>query len=353
MLGSHRQKILKYTEPLTSWQKLYFLAALVAIYELILGSGEYNVELVGALALAALAVELWPKFVETWETLLGRVAVIVTYVIIGNFVVAFARHKLNQVVGVDPDSLFYATSFVSILMAPIWIITITLIAMLLYMLVKQAWFIVTFIPWMLGLYEKSTIQVATHPKTTRVVRIVMLPFMLAFLISVLDTYGDAMNRESPGIEMSISNIFPDDTVEAFKDGEAVGNHIQKQIKENIEPAGTSEPAITEEERSVEDDKLSISIDGPDGIENLAETIKTSTGKTIETDEITMGNLIAEFVYHVEAFEFSQCKTQDKERTVSLGEHDILSVIPDDSPNGYRFTVRACELKNYETDASVN
>ena len=317
MLAPYRQVILNHIEPLTTWQKWYFAAAIFAAFELLFDNGSYSYELVGALALIGLAVEMWPKFVQVWETLLGRVIVVFSYAVVGNFVVAFARHELNEVVGVDPGSLFYATSFVSILFAPVWIITITLIAMLFYMLVKQAWFFITLIPWALGLYKKSNNQVAAHPKTTRVIRIVMLPFMVAFLISVLEMYSDS------------SSISTTSFVEGVKEG--FNEAHEESVKEQAILNGGE---ITTPDKPKDD------------IEELEATIKLSAEKAKSLDEITIQNLIAEFVYYVEGFAHSQCVMAEKERVVLLGEYDILAINPDDSPSGYSFTVRACKLKSY-------
>lgn len=324
MLAQYRQVILEHIEPLTTWQKWYFAAALFAIFDFLFGDESYSYEIVGALALAGLAVEMWPKFVQVWETLLGRVIVVFSYAIVGNFVVAFARHELNEVVGVDPGSLFYATSFASVLFAPVWIITITLIAMLLYMLVKQAWFIITFIPWLLGLYKKSNNHVAVHPKTTRVIRIVMLPFMIAFLISVLEVYSG----ESSG-------TFVDGVKEGFNEGHEQANTKTPQ-------QGQIEPELSGNNKTADMPVDEVKED----IENITEMIQKSKQQASDIDEITIPNLLAEFVYYVEGFAYSQCEMEEKERVVSLGEYDILAIKPDDSQNGYSFTVRSCKLKNY-------
>lgn len=344
MLAPYRQKIIKYTEPLTTWQKFYFAAAFLAIFELIFDNESYSYEIIGALALAGLAVEMWPKFVEIWETLLGRVIVVFTYAVVGNFVVAFARHELNQVVGVDPGTLFYATSFVSILFAPVWIITITLIAMLVYMLVKQTWFIITFVPWLLGLYEKSNAQVAVHPKTTRVARIIMLPFMIAFLISVLEFYGEAATGQP--------TEFAQGVVEGFNAAHEEKVEDQAKQTELTSPTTEGDNVISEPNISAvpssSDNKDSQPIDTEqESIENLKASIKKSAEEATGSDDLTIHSVIAEFVYYVEGFAHSQCEMAPKERVVSLGEYDILAIKPDDSPNGYSFTVRPCQLKSYE------
>lgn len=332
MLAPYRQKILNYTEALTGWQKFYFAATIIAVLQFISGTEDYNYELVGALALAGLAVELWPKFVEVWETLLGRVIVVFTYALVGHFVVVNARHELNSVVGVDPSSLFYATSFVSLITAPLLIIAITLVVMAFYMLAKQMWFFITFIPWVLGLYEKSGLQVAMYPKTTRVLRIAMLPFMFMFLISVLDFYGE--NKDA-------SDTFVDAVVAEFTDDK---DRTSEAEKSETPSEGTEQRALSNAANEV---SQSADKKGEEDIEDLTVTIKGASEEVTRSNDLTMESTIAAFVYYIEAFAQSQCVTVPNERVVSLGEHDILSVIPDKtSASGYRFTVRECKLKEY-------
>lgn len=367
MLAPYRQKILNYTEPLTTWQKLYFAAVIIALLELTFGNDKFNFELVGGVALAGLAVELWPKFVQIWETLLGRILVVFSYALVGNFVVTNARHELNTVVGVDPSSLFYATSFVSLITAPLFIIAITLIVMLLYMLFKQLWFIVTFLPWILGLYEKTGMQVAIYPKVTRIVRIVMLPFMFMFLVSMLDFYGDNKNGSDDFID-AVTEGFSQESIATFKKGEKIGTDLkqktsgQEHTSETEEPAkssaetdvSTADTSETTSEAETTASKAEKSESTEGDIEDLNASIKDAAEGAAKTSDMTMEKVIATFVYYVEAFEYSQCETLPKERTVSLGEYDILSVIPDKSSSkGYRFSVRPCKLKDYGDTSTSN
>lgn len=321
MLAPYRQKIIDYVKPLTVWQKLYFFAFFILLFEFIFGSEPTDYSVAGAVALAALSIEVWPKFVKLWESIIGRVIVISIYIVVGNFAVAAAGHHLNSIVGIDPGNLFYATGFVSILMAPIWIITITLIGMLIYVVVRYLWFLLTLVPWLIGLYEKSSYGVEKLPKTTRVVKIIMLPVMFISLVSVLELYNDT---------------------DAFITGVKEGWEMEKS---------SSEQAASEEV-------------GEDGLDNAPATpeIEKKDEITLEDGEFTingkpvegwqrghkMDKLIASFVYYLEGFQYSHCEKTEQERVASLGEFDILAIEPDDSELGYRFTVRPCKLKSYET-----
>ena len=320
MLAPYRQKIIEFTKPLPIWQKLYFLALAIGLYKLVFSDDEISdFTLVGAIAVMALSVEVWPKFVEIWETLLGRVIVVVTYAIVGNFVVVFARHQLNEVVGVDPGTLFYATSFVSIITAPVWIVTITLIVMFLYMVIKQLWFIATFVPWLIGLYEKNNNQVAMYPKLTRITRIVMVPFMFMFLISILKLYDDEETVKGGSVKGITSSI-----VEGLEASGAVV--IQEDVPTEViaEPESNTEPEPAKDSE-VELDKNNVTF---------------LSGQA-------MNETIAEFVYYFEAFAHSQCIKEESERIVAIGEYDILAVKPDENSDyGYHFSVRECKLKNY-------
>lgn len=344
MLAPYRQKVKEHSRHLPVWQKFYFLALVILAFQAIFT--EINYELVGAIALIAMAVEMWPKFVHIWETLLGRVIVVVSYAIIGNFVVAFAGHKLNEIVGIDPGSLFYATSFVSLLTAPIWIVTVTLIVMLLYVAIKQVWFFLTFIPWILGLYEKTSIQVKRFPKLTRVTRIAMMPFMFMFLVSVLELYGEegADDFKQGVMEGLVTDVASPEAKQQISD------ELQN-IKgtENLTPEELKATQVIEDLLEPEENNPNTAQTDSEGVTKTAQEdseIKvTANGVTLGTGA-KMDKAIAAFVYYVEGFKYSQCKKTGKERIVPIGEYDILAIKPDDSKLGYHFSVRACELKDY-------
>lgn len=327
MLAPYRQKVIEYTKPLAMWQKLYFSAFLIVLFEVVFGAEPVDLSFAGLIALAALSIELWPKFVHLWESILGRVLVLATYIIITNFAIAAASHQLNQIVGIDPSSLFYATGFVSVLMAPIWIVTITLIGMFLYVIVKYLWFLFTLIPWLIGLYEKTPNKVEKLPKTTRVAKILLLPVMFMALVSVLELYGDS------------DEDFISDAVDSFQTGRGAG----EDLAEGNTKKAASELAKTDTEAQADSTEKTIEEVSINGVS------VNHWGK-----DNSMNRMIATFVYYVEGFKYSQCeKTDEQERIVTLGEYDILGITPDDSDVGYQFTVRPCKLKNYSVENTKN
>lgn len=329
MLAPYRQKVIEYTKPLTVWQKLYFFAFFIMLLELISGSEPVDLTVAGLVALAALSIETWPKFVVLWESILGRVLIVSSYIIVTNFAIAAASHELNQIVGIDPGNLFYATGFVSILMAPLLIITITIIGMLFYVLFKYLWFFITFFPWLIGLYEKTTYKVDKLPKTTRAVRIVMLPIMFMGLVSLLENYLDYEDNFIGGV------------TEGFNRGKEAGKELAEKSKtESTDVIDIIE--TTEDEMKKQDDQNKTGLISVNGVEIHGD------GKAS-----LKHRAIAAFVYYIEAFEYSQCEKTDKERVVSIGEYDILAVERDDSDIGYKFSVRPCKLKSYGAESTSN
>ena len=331
MLAPYRQKVIECTKPLTLWQRLYFVAFFLLIFEVIFSGESVDFTLPGIVALAALSIEVWPKFVTLWESIIGRVLIISTYIVVGNFAVAAASHQLNQIVGIDPSSLFYATGFVSVLMAPVWIITITLIGMLVYVIAKYMWFLITFLPWIIGLYEKTGYRVDKLPKTTRAVRIVMLPVMFMSLISVLELYNE-----------------DDDFVAGVQEGLQNGKQVGEQIAtvDEAEPLEVSSNSSEQEVKDTESKQQEEQVSADKVEVNGVEVTGWVRGQK-------MNRLIATFVYYIEGFKYSQCEKTEQERVVSLGEYDILAIEPDDSEFGYRFTVRACKLKSYPTEPATS
>lgn len=149
----------------------------------------------------------------------------------------------------------------------------------------------------------------------------MLPVMFISLVSVLELYNET---------------------DAFVTGVKEGWEMEKSSSEQVaaedvgKDSSDSAPAKTELEKkdeiTLEDGKFTVN------------------GKPVEDWQRShkMDKLIASFVYYLEGFQYSHCEKTEQERVASLGEFDILAIEPDDSELGYRFTVRPCKLKSYET-----
>lgn len=351
MLAQYRQQVVEFIKPFTLWQKLYFSAFFLLLFQLVFSSDAADLSFIGLLALIAMAIEVWPKFLVLWENIVGRVLIVTTYVVVVNFAVAFAGHQLNEVVGIEPSNLIYATGFVSVLMAPIWIISITLLGMLTYVVIKYLWFLFILLPWLVGLYERPKPRAIKFAKTTRLVRMIMLPVMFMALISLLESYGNYQKDGFLGAMVESVHVGSatdkPDVAEALKEVETELTKVyQQELSELSEQNGSVNVASLEQSPAEPPTEPSSEPNAAQEVSVDAPSITVNQQEFNISKVPTMEKAIAAFVYYVEAFAYSQCEMSDQERVLAIGEYDILAVKPDDSELGYSFSVRPCKLKDY-------
>lgn len=314
-------------QQLTAPQKVYIYAfVLLVIYYFT--DDWLSLSTVGFVAIIAMSMEVWPKFVRAWNNLLGRFIIIVCYAIIANFAVAFAAQKLNEIIGIDPSSLFYSIGFATLLMAPIWMLSLSALVMAFYTIVLQVWVLIRLILKLLRV-EK---YVNTYTPQTRlsmvVLKLFLIPSMFSTLFATLTYYdGDIDANE---IERAIAVL--EENEEKIP---LVAVHHKDATP--ILAKSTTSNGITE-----------TTVTPPLG-EDSQDEIVAERSASDENDDfnVSYNTLIATFVHNVELFQFSQCIKSKEERVVFIGEFDILVSAPDDdAPYGYRFSVRNCELKSY-------
>ena len=322
------QPVTSRLQQLRLFQALYLVALIMQFSFIFGGDLSYDQLLnVGLLALAAMAVELWPKVVATWETLLGRVIIILTYAIIGNFAVAFASLKLNEIVGIDPSPLFYSISFVTLLMAPMWILTITLLAMAFYMVFIQFAVLFRVIMRLLRIAHDKDGKDIKYPITTAIVRLILAPSMFFVLVMALNSYSGDLSTISfsSGKGENKQSIPSQELLEELKQSFQTNAEIQVSDLNTV--------ANTESD------------DNAPQVEQLRDHLEQE-----EADSNNMkglNKLIAAFVHHVELYPKIQCIKSNEEHALYVGENDILVSKPNpDSPTGYDFSVRTCTLKSY-------
>ena len=306
------------------FQKFYlfalFLLLLLAINDDLTDS---NLNSIGLIALLALAIELWPKVVATWETLLGRVLIILSYAIIGNFSFAFAGQELNKIVGIDPSPLYYSISFVTLVMAPLGILFMTLLVMIFYMIFIQVALLFKVLMRLLRIGHGKKNNGIKYPITTALSRLILAAPMFMTLEAAIGSYSGDLSDVSFSARKSNSQQEPvklgtQDVLDEIK------NELKKAAVENKAKEVDStepKPAFTE----------------------LAEALEMN-----EKEPITrLDQAIAAFVHNVELFKHSQCVKAENEHVMYIGENDILVSKPNpNSKTGYDFSVRPCTLKSY-------
>jgi len=333
---------------LTLSQKLYLFAFLnFALSWNDEGSIFDGISFTGVLALAGLFIEVWPKFVKVWESLLGRIFIVLFYAIIANLAVAIAAQKVNAVVGIDPSPLFYTLGFTTVLLAPMWLLGFTVVFMVLYMVFLQLWLITVFLLKLIRvpIYRDPTKFKVAFPITTNIIRIILLPIMMTSLTTVAELYVGDIHFGTPGVveqvlqqdERSKEQLIAD-IDRKVKELEGSGKDVSEVLKQELQQAQNEAP------ENVQLSKDLLALIQKEAGQSYAE--KYDNTESAERQNKRISELIAWFVHKVETFEFSQCEKTEDERAVYIGESDILvSKKNNDAEFGYDFSVRTCQLAN--------
>lgn len=263
-------------------QRIYVGAFLYLIVASIFGDVSDNVNTVGMLAFAALVLETWPVIVKIWSSLLGRVVLILFYIMVTNIAVASAAQMLNKIVGVDPAVLFYAKGFVTLLLAPLWILSLTLFIMLAYFIFLLLAQFVKLALRLLRFKFHLANQKMVYPTRTVLLKMFLIPFMFTTSVSLIERYGKwfgDVNIQIVQVEHDVANSESSDQIPGF-------GHFSTQ------------------------------------------------------------RLIAGFVYNFEAFEYSECQKEDDQRAMFVGEEHVLLIRKNsDKRSGHEFVVKPCVLTN--------
>lgn len=331
-------------------QRFYILAlALLILIPIFSEFGDANLPLVGVIASLGLAAEVWPKFVKAWESLLGRILIVFFYALVTNLAVAIAAQNINRITGVEPSSLFYSLGFTTLIMAPFWLIGLTVVGMTFYMIFVQILLILKLFARLfakvLGIPKAPYTGTLKFPVWTSIARLVLLPIMLF-------TMGTAIEKYSGGFTQNMGASISDSELSFGRtEWQASSSSSNTNSASNVRNPSPSEVmdvikkdfANTVAEQQKQSEERDPATEVSDSSEKPEEANKSKRKDSFANFD----HLIASFIHTMEMFKYSQCVKAKDERVMSIGEFDILVSKPDDtSPSGYRFSVRTCKMKNY-------
>ena len=326
--------------------------------------------LIGLLAFFGMARELWAIFVKVWESMLGRLLLLVSYAAIANFTLALASQKVNMVIGADPSQLYHTQGLTTLLMLPLWLMIVSIVAVIFMFGLLQILKLVTGLFIFMRIIGKRAKPKEAFPKTFIIIRLVLLFPVTMTMTSAVGWYGDQLNlADNSGLSFNVTpkNIagkqlakagiagieesLKDETIteKEREDLLQLKEDLQSGIDDNFtEFMPDEEEAVQNSE--VEDSRVATvsesANDAPADTQEPTETSGTEVTEVPETQELHfLDQLIASFVYNFEAFQFSHCDKTPTERVVYISESEILAVIEDSTTaTGYRFSTRTCVVK---------
>jgi hypothetical protein len=274
-------------------QKFYLLATLMLC---ILDMGLWVIPSI--LITLALLMEFWPKFTKMWHSLEGKAVLLLFYATVANFALATAASVVNEVVTVSPSHFTYTHNFSILLYLPFWILGISFIVLLLMQLLMPLYLLLLLCAKPFGIKIVKFVSKSSYPMMTGLARFCLSTIVLSQLISSIDggkqllTFTGAVEE---GFNRSHSEKSTDHDIKLLSEAD------RKQLKN--------------------DDEHFVLLDLYDQ-------------KAKE--------LLAGFVFHIEADEFSRCQFNKKNKIIELNDYEVLEIAKDETQkHGYSYTVKKC------------
>ena len=297
---------------LNTAQRFYLLAVLMFPSD--------NLVLVSIPAALALCIEFWPRFVKCWDSILGKALILLVYAIIANFALVSASGIVNEITQVSATHFTYSHNFAILLFLPSWVIGISFIFLLLFQIVMPFYLMALLALKLFGLKGVRLISRCEYPFITALVRFIVAMVLLVQVVALSDV---GVNKYAQSFIKGVEEGF------------------------NETPHTQSSAANETNSQSDEDQTLSIGI--------IDENANSPQDSSINID-LTQNypsiakKFIAEFIYELEADEFSRCQLSENVKVVELNDYEIVEISKSDTAlYGYQFTVKKCISPAFPTN----
>lgn len=326
-------------------QRCYAAATLVYFSVLFFDiQGAFFNIVIGVLVTIAILHEFWPRFMVVWNSLPGKALILFIYAVIANFALASASGLVNNVSGVSAASLPYSHNFAIILMLPSWFFITTLLALVLVQLVMPLYLIALLLLKPFGVHGLWHAPDYRFVFTTALVRYVWTILILVKVIEVsMESGVVSFFSDTPSEVVSTSSEVEDKGVNDTQIGNAKKTVRLADAANNLK--GLIEAEFEAERRSAAvlkaDSKALPETTSPDSTED-EKVVSFDLAAQSAKFRLMQMQLLAEFIFHYEADEFSRCANPEGTRVVELNDYEILTISPLENDDiGYTYTVIPC------------
>ncbi|GBL03679.1 hypothetical protein [Glaciecola sp. KUL10] len=299
------QKTQAWIEPYTFAQRCYFFALILFIFQIVSFD---DLALPGILAFGLIFIgfsgELLEMFQKVWDTTLGKSIFIITYATLANIALAFAALQINLITGIEPSPFIFTLGFTTLVFAPLWIGITSIVFLAIGIIFLNAWILISLLLKVLGFEIKVHWKDKKHAILSLVLRLILLPIMIIGIVAALAPYVT----------------------------EASGNRVEFVM---------FGPSSNDNEQ------------GAFTLNVLDEEAAREELQKISARHASVRKLIAEFIFHFEAYPYSSCHKKSHQRSVVIDENAILLIERNPQANyGYDFVVAPCE-RGFSENNSVS
>ena len=372
-------------------QWCYFIAGILVVWNF-LHVQEPSYILAGWVAFIGLVRELLHLVKHIWDNLIGKTVILIIYASTANIAIAYAAMQINSITGIEPTPFVFSLGFTALVLLPIWVTLSTIVVFSFFLVAVNLWLLIRLPLKMIGFNLQLHWEDKKNAVLTMLLRIVLVPFAVAAVLSLTYPYLADFVDEPLGLQTQSSDT-PSSKVtnEPSKEGEQVplempvGEQPTSELQiDNIEPL-TKVTSETEDQlpttapadiNMVNNDVDNLSPSpNPEPLKDekeqtrkakltLAEAIKTGNldediafnfelpdidepeNEWLAKNKKPVRQLIAHFIWFLEAYPYSKCIKPENARTVPIDEIAVLIITQDESAElGYQYEVTECELRN--------
>ncbi|GGI73836.1 hypothetical protein [Shewanella gelidii] len=313
-----------FEKPISLWHRLVVAERLylVALFFVFVSSDTYFIS--GFITVFALVIEFWPVFNRMWHALAGKAVILLFYAVIANFALVSASGVVNEVVTVDASALTYTHNFAVLLHLPVWLFTITALALVLMQLSTPFYWLLLLLLRPFGMKRVQLIARSEFPFSMSILRFSMTFVLLTHLFLVLSTGSSESLDVDKLVEQAVEK-----TAERIAEGEP-SHEAAIALQEELDKINQTEPTPGKTETAVAD----VADTEPEGAEEEPSLLEQYIGLS--------KRMIAEFAFHLEANSYSRCEIASGASIVELNDYEILQITPDETQTyGHRFEVKNC------------
>ena len=321
-------KLVVWSRKFNRSQWCYFIAMSVLMFHGVFSEVTDTVlYITGAIAFVGLFREMWAMFQRIWSHNIGKAFVLVLYAGTANLALAFAALKINIITGVEPMAFTFTLGFTTFVMLPFWIMLSNVLFLLMGLIIANLLLFIS-IPIKLFGIRLSVHWEDTHRAgTTMVMRIILIPLVINMLLTVGTPYLAQLHFLSEGNTFTLN--------------QELGEPLSSVDSQN-------ENAIA----VIENDQFALNLNPQNEDEIAINLARKNADVEQNTDQgMFINHLIADFIYHFEAYQYSMCHKEEKERSVILDDFSTLLITHNpDSEFGYDYRVAPC-IPLYKTISS--
>ncbi|KZN37291.1 hypothetical protein N474_07120 [Pseudoalteromonas luteoviolacea CPMOR-2] len=316
----------RFWHSLNTPQRLYFSALFISIAVILFTNDDNHswFHLVAVLALVAMLLEFWPKFLVFWESLPGKAVILLFYAFIANYALVQAAGMINDITGVSSDPLPYSHNLSVLLSLPTWFFITTIVLLVLLQLAQPLYLLVLVLLRPFGLHRMWQPTDYKYPVTTGILRLVFSMLILVQVATLISHTG-----LSGGVNQFLKGWF--EIIVRPSDFEKYLSNEQSK------PDGTK---LTEAEQA----ELQQALDDREKELNKLKAEISVTSDNTAQYEAQLQRILRHFIYEYEADSRSRCEHAQGTRIIELNDYEILQITKlndDNSESSYLYEVVPC------------